>query len=58
MVVAFALMMLAKVDTILVERARTHMTDAIAPILDVMPYFEDLRPTGPPVRQVSDRRSL
>ena len=35
-VVAFALMMLAKVDTILVERARTHMTDAIAPILDVI----------------------
>lgn len=33
---AFALMMLAKVDTILVERARTHMTDAVAPILDVI----------------------
>lgn len=35
-VAAFALMMLAKVDTILVERARTHMTDAVAPILDVI----------------------
>ena len=33
---AFGLMMLAKVDTILVERARTHMTDAVAPILDVI----------------------
>ena len=29
-------MMLAKVDTILVERVRTHMTDAVAPILDVL----------------------
>ncbi len=35
-VAAFALMMLAKVDTILVERVRTHMTDAVAPILDVL----------------------
>lgn len=35
-VAAFGLMMLAKVDTILVERARTHMTDAVAPILDVI----------------------
>lgn len=34
-VAAFGLMMLAKVDTVLVERARTHMTDAVAPILDV-----------------------
>lgn len=35
-VAAFALMMLAKVDTLLVERARSHMTDAVAPILDVI----------------------
>ena len=35
-----------------------RVVERIAPILDVMPYFEDLRPTGPPVRQVSDRRSL
>lgn len=33
---AFALMMLAKVDAVLVERARVHMTDAVAPILDVL----------------------
>lgn len=34
-VAAFALMLLGKVDTVLVERARTHVTDAVAPIMDV-----------------------
>ncbi|MEK9671703.1 MAG: rod shape-determining protein MreC [Rhodospirillaceae bacterium] len=33
---AFGLMMLAKVDTVLIERARVHVTDAVAPILDVI----------------------
>lgn len=31
---AFALMLLGKTDTLLVERARTAVTDAVAPILD------------------------
>ena len=35
-----------------------RVIERIAPILDVMPYFEDLRPSGPAVRPVSDRRSL
>ncbi len=33
---AFGLMLLGKADTILMERVRTHATDAIAPILDVL----------------------
>ena len=33
---AAALMMLGKADVLLVERARTHVTDALAPILDVL----------------------
>lgn len=33
-VAAFALMMLGKVDIVLVERVRTTVTDAVAPILD------------------------
>lgn len=35
-----------------------RVIERIAPILDVMPYFEDLKPIGPQVRAVSDRRSL
>ncbi|MAP94708.1 MAG: transposase [Ponticaulis sp.] len=35
-----------------------RVIERIAPILDVVPYFEDLRPTGPQARTVSDRRSL
>lgn len=34
-VAAFALMLLGKIDTVLVERVRTHVTDALAPIMDV-----------------------
>jgi rod shape-determining protein MreC len=34
-VAAFALMLLGKIDTVLVERVRTHTTDALAPIMDV-----------------------
>lgn len=34
-VAAFALMLLGKIDTVLVERVRTHATDALAPIMDV-----------------------
>ena len=33
---AFALMLLGKADTVLVERVRAHVTDAVAPILDVL----------------------
>ncbi len=33
---AFGLMLLAKVDTVLVERLRIHLTDAVAPILEVI----------------------
>jgi rod shape-determining protein MreC len=33
---AFGLMLLAKVDTLLLERVRIHMTDAVAPILEVV----------------------
>lgn len=33
---AFSLMMLGKVDAVLVDRLRTHVTDAVAPILDVL----------------------
>lgn len=33
---AFALMIFGKVDTVVVERARTVMTDAVAPILDTV----------------------
>ena len=33
---AAALMMLGKADVLLVERARAHLTDALAPILDVL----------------------
>ncbi|MBT4890866.1 MAG: rod shape-determining protein MreC [Rhodospirillales bacterium] len=35
-VAAFALMMLGKVDIVLVERARTTITDTVAPILDIV----------------------
>ncbi len=35
-VVAFALMMLGKIDVVLVERARTLVTDTVAPILDAI----------------------
>ena len=35
-VAAFGLMMLGKVDTLLVERLRAHVTDVAAPILDVL----------------------
>jgi rod shape-determining protein MreC len=35
-VTAFALMLLGKADTVMVERVRAHVTDAVAPILDVM----------------------
>lgn len=38
--------------------AAGRVIERIAPILDVMPYFEDLDPVGPEVRAVSDRRSL
>jgi len=33
---AFALMLLGKADTVLVERARTMVTDAVAPVLEVL----------------------
>ena len=33
---AFGLMLVGKVDTVLVDRARTHVTDAVAPILNAM----------------------
>ncbi len=35
-----------------------RVVERIAPILDVMPYFEDIDTYGPKVRTVSDRRSL
>ncbi len=35
-VAAFGLMLLGKADAVLVERVRTHVTDALAPILDVL----------------------
>ncbi len=35
-VAAFALMLLGKADTLLVERARTMVTDAMAPVLEVL----------------------
>ena len=35
-----------------------NVIERIAPILDVMPNFEDIRPSGPPVRMIADRRSL
>lgn len=35
-----------------------RVIERIAPILDVMPYFEDIDPVGLQVRTVSDRRSL
>ncbi|MAK60479.1 MAG: transposase [Ponticaulis sp.] len=35
-----------------------RVIERIAPILDVMPYFEDLKPIRTNVRSVSDRRSL
>ena len=35
-VAAFALMLLGKADTVLVERARTMVTDAMAPVLEVI----------------------
>jgi rod shape-determining protein MreC len=34
-IAAFALLMLGKADTVLVERLRVHVTDAVAPILDM-----------------------
>lgn len=33
---AFALMLVGKVDAVLVDRARTHVTDAVAPLLNAM----------------------
>jgi rod shape-determining protein MreC len=33
---AFSLMMLGKVDAVLVDRVRAHVTDAVAPILDAL----------------------
>ena len=50
---AFALMMLGKIDTFLVERARTHVTDAVVPILDAMS-----RPVASINRLVSDVREI
>jgi len=35
-IAAFALMLLGKADTLLVERARTMVTDAMAPVLEVL----------------------
>ena len=35
-VAAFGLLMLGKADTVLVERLRVHVTDAVAPILDMV----------------------
>ena len=35
-VTAFALLMLGKADTLVVERIRAHVTDAVAPIIDVL----------------------
>ena len=40
-VAAFALMLLGKADTVLVERARTAVTDAVAPLLELV-----ARPVG------------
>jgi rod shape-determining protein MreC len=48
-VAAFALMLLGKADTVLVERARTAVTDAVAPILEIAS-----RPVGT-VRDVLDQ---
>src|SRR3972149_5801989 len=33
---AFGLMMLGKVDTLLMDRARVHVVDAVAPLLDAL----------------------
>ncbi len=38
--------------------AAGRVVERIAPILDVMPYFEDIDPDGLQVRTVSDRRAL
>ena len=35
-VAAFGLMMVGKVDAVLMERARTMVTDSVAPIMDTM----------------------
>ncbi len=36
LIVAFGLMMLGKADTVLMERMRAHVTDALAPIMNVI----------------------
>jgi rod shape-determining protein MreC len=57
-VAAFALMLLGKADAVLVERARTAVTDAVAPILELA-----ARPVGTirgvvdQVRELSDLRA-
>ena len=35
-----------------------RVIERIAPILDVMPHFEDIDTYGPNVRTISDRRAL
>jgi len=57
-VAAFALMLLGKADTVLVERARTAVVDAVAPILEIAS-----RPVGTvrdffdQIRELSDLRA-
>jgi len=50
---AFGLMLVGKADTVLVDRARTHVTDAVAPILDAMS-----KPVTTFTRAVDNVRSL
>jgi rod shape-determining protein MreC len=55
-VAAFALMLLGKADTVLVERARTMVTDAMAPVLELLSRPVDT--VGDFVEQVQELADL
>ena len=57
-VAAFALMLLGKADTVLVERARTAVTDAVAPILEIASRpVATVRDVLDQIRELTDLRA-
>jgi len=57
-VAAFALMLLGKADTVLVERARTAVTDAVAPILEIASRpVATVRDVLDQIRELADLRA-
>ena len=53
--VTFALMLIGKADTVLVERARAAVTDAVTPILRNVRELASIREQNGELRQANDR---